>query len=319
MPCPPRLPRPRPPLLAALCALLFGLVTWQVAAGGPLRDLDERLGRGTGRPGPLSEPGHRDPAGVLAEFFADLGHVYVALPVAAAAAGCAGWLAVRHASPGPRWRPPLLTACALTAVPLLVVPLKAWTDRPGPVSGDGYYPSGHTVTAAVAHGAAVLLLLPYVRRSALRRLLAAGVLLVNLGVGAGLVRRGYHWPLDVLGGWLLSAVLLCALAAALRGRHAPRQRTEPGAAEPDCAETLCSESLRAAPGPAEPGPAGPEPVGPGRAEPGRPAGGPESGPGSGPGPGAGAGSDWASGSGPGAGAGSGAGARDDGRRSGRGR
>ena len=42
----------------------------------------------------------------------------------------------------------------------------------------------------------------------------AACAVVNAGVGFGLVRRGYHWPLDVVGSWCLCAVLLTLLAAA---------------------------------------------------------------------------------------------------------
>ncbi|GAA3295346.1 hypothetical protein GCM10020295_22300 [Streptomyces cinereospinus] len=42
----------------------------------------------------------------------------------------------------------------------------------------------------------------------MRRALVAGCLALNLGVGFGLVRRGYHWPLDVLASWCLCAVLI---------------------------------------------------------------------------------------------------------------
>jgi undecaprenyl-diphosphatase len=102
----------------------------------------------------------------------------------------------------------------MALVPALVVPLKALTDRPGtPVvpPATGYYPSGHTATAAVAYGAAALLLLPWLRSVPLRRALYFACALVNLGVGFGLVRRGYHWPLDVVASWCIGTVLLTLL------------------------------------------------------------------------------------------------------------
>lgn len=34
---------------------------------------------------------------------------------------------------------------------------------------------------------------------------------VNAGVGLGLVRCGFHWPLDVVASWCLCAVLLAFL------------------------------------------------------------------------------------------------------------
>ncbi|MFJ9618922.1 phosphatase PAP2 family protein [Streptomyces noursei] len=212
--------------LVALCsALLFALVTWQVAAHGAVRGLDERLGRGVAAsavPGPL------------AQFLADLGNTTVALPVLLVAAGWVLWRLRRGAgngSGGPvrAWLPPVAALGALAAVPALVVPFKVWLDRPGPPrmagSHEGFYPSGHGATAAVAYGLVALLLIrAYAgrrgdraarRRSGRRgvaalavRLVAVATGLLNAGVGLGLVRQGYHWPLDVLGGWCLAGVLL---------------------------------------------------------------------------------------------------------------
>ncbi|MFG2097334.1 phosphatase PAP2 family protein [Streptomyces sp. NPDC048612] len=201
--------------------LLFAALTWQVAAHGPLRTLDERLGRA------LAADGHL-PTG-LAEFCADLGNTAVALPVLCAVMVWAGWQGWRARSRGvPEgeepvrwWLPPLAAGLAMAAVPALVVPLKLWLARPGPppMAGgahDGFYPSGHGATAAVAYGVAALMVLRRGRRAG--RLFApvvvAVVALLNGAVGLGLVRRGYHWPLDVLGSWCLAGVLLAVWWAA---------------------------------------------------------------------------------------------------------
>ncbi|MEV0124628.1 phosphatase PAP2 family protein [Streptomyces sp. NPDC050703] len=198
----------RPPLLPfplslPLCALLFALVTWQVAAGGPLRRADERAGRALA--------GSRFPDRA-AEALADLGNLAVAVPVLAAVIAYVAWRG-RRAGAHRWWLPPVAAAVAMALVPLLVVPLKAAVARPGPpgMAGDGYYPSGHTATAAVAYGAAALLLLPLLRGAHGRRALLVGCAALNLGVGFGLVRRGYHWPLDVVASWLLFAMLLRVL------------------------------------------------------------------------------------------------------------
>ncbi|MGX1272676.1 phosphatase PAP2 family protein [Streptomyces phaeoluteigriseus] len=206
----PASPAPGRPARGALLlgppALLLALFTWQVAAGGPLLDLDERLSRA------LVHPGR------AAELLADLGNVQVALPVLVLVAG---YTALRARSAGaPRWwLPPVAGLVLMVLVPLIVVPLKEWTDRPGTPAvppATGYYPSGHTATAAVAYGAGVLVLLPWlVSRLARRAAVATAVVLVA-AVSFGLVRRGYHWPLDVLASWCLSAVLLGALWLFLR-------------------------------------------------------------------------------------------------------
>lgn len=100
----------------------------------------------------------------------------------------------------------------MAAVPALVMPLKLWIDRTGPLTADsGYYPSGHTATAMVAYCGAALLL----PRTGRGRAMPVAVVL-SAATGVGLVLRGYHWPLDVLGSWLLCGMLLALLVAALR-------------------------------------------------------------------------------------------------------
>ncbi|MFB8088955.1 phosphatase PAP2 family protein [Streptomyces sp. NPDC055992] len=174
-------------LVSGLSAL-FALTTWQIAADGPLRGLDERAGRALVGHGPRP----------LTEFLADLGNMQVALPVLACAIG---WSLLR----GRRWEP-LGAALAMAAVPLLVVPLKDWIARPGPLTeATGYYPSGHAATAAVAYGASALLLAGRGRRA---WMMPVAAVLLTAATGIGLVLRGYHWPLDVLGSWFLCGLLL---------------------------------------------------------------------------------------------------------------
>ncbi|WP_432105244.1 phosphatase PAP2 family protein, partial [Streptomyces sp. bgisy091] len=145
-------PVPRWPVLlvAAVVALsaLFALITWQVLADGPLLGPDERLGLELAGRGPAP----------LADLFADLGNMQVAVPVLACAVLVA-W--VRRAR-----RAAVCAVLVMAAVPALVIPLKLWTDRQGPLTeATGYFPSGHTTTAMVAYGAAAVLLAPYVRRT----------------------------------------------------------------------------------------------------------------------------------------------------------
>ncbi|QIQ02402.1 phosphatase PAP2 family protein [Streptomyces liangshanensis] len=191
----------------ALCAVLFALVTWRAATDGPVRRADERL--------ELSLAGHGPRP--LTEFFADLGSVVVAVPVLALALGYVVWRGRRDRA--------LAAALTMVAVPLLVVPLKFGIDRRGPLTdATGYYPSGHTATAMVAYGAAALLLAPYAGR---RRTVPVAVLL-TLATGTGLLLRGYHWPLDVLGSLALGGILLLLLDRALRGADSRRARRSAG-------------------------------------------------------------------------------------------
>jgi undecaprenyl-diphosphatase len=195
-----------------LPASLFGLITWQVVADGPLLDADARVSRALVHPDRGSE------------LLADLGNVEVALPVLLAVLAYVGWR--RRAAGAVRWwLPPALAALLMLVVPLLIVPMKELTDRPGtPVHpGSGFFPSGHTATAAVAYGTAAVLMLPLLRTAHARRGLMAVCAVVNAGVGFGLVRRGYHWPLDVVASWCLCAVLLSSLWLLLRRTARPRQ------------------------------------------------------------------------------------------------
>ncbi|MGC5344574.1 phosphatase PAP2 family protein [Streptomyces sp. DT171] len=223
---------------------LFALVSAEIATDGPLRAADERAGRAVVGHGP----------GRLTEFLADLGDVQVALPVLVGAIGYALWRGARRA--------PVYAALAMAAVPAVLVPLKAAFARSGPLTeATGYYPSGHTATAAVAYCGAALLIravlrtppdpaprtppraLPHVgapravpvrwavpfravlvRAVPVRAVLVRAVrkapmpvaVMVTVATGIGLVLRGYHWPLDVLGSWCLSGLLLFPLGCRAR-------------------------------------------------------------------------------------------------------
>ncbi|MEU1083558.1 phosphatase PAP2 family protein [Streptomyces sp. NPDC005908] len=188
-------------LLLGPPVLLFLLITWQVVVDGPLLGLDERLSDALVRPDRASE------------LLSDLGNVDVAVPVLVVVLAAAAWR-LRATGVDRWWLPPVAGAAAMALVPVLVAPLKAWTDRPGTPAvppATGYYPSGHTATAVVAYGAATLLLLPLLRSPAVRRALLALCAALILGASYGLVRRGYHWPLDVVASWCLGAVLLAGV------------------------------------------------------------------------------------------------------------
>lgn len=109
--------RPRVlPALVGLCVLVFALITWQIVTDGPLAGADERLS------GVLVHPDR------LSELLSDLGNVQVAVPVLTVALAWAAWRG-RAAGVDRWWLPPLAGALAMVLVPVLVVPLKEWTDR----------------------------------------------------------------------------------------------------------------------------------------------------------------------------------------------
>ncbi|WP_442810148.1 phosphatase PAP2 family protein [Streptomyces sp. W16] len=177
------------------------MITWQVAADGPLLRPDERASRALVHPDRFSE------------LLADLGNVQVAVSVLVAVLLYVAWRG-RVTGTDHWWLPPLAAAVLMALVPALVVPLKELIARGGTPAvppGTGYYPSGHTATAMIAYGASTLVLLPWLRTSYARRGAVAICALLVACVSFGLVRRGYHWPLDVVASWCLGAVLLASL------------------------------------------------------------------------------------------------------------
>ncbi|MEW2417113.1 phosphatase PAP2 family protein [Streptomyces sp. NPDC046866] len=184
----------------------LALTTWQVLVSGPLLAPDERLSRALVRAVPDA----------ATERLSDLGNVEVAVPVLALAALYA---ARRGNRPGA-----LAAAVAMALVPAFVVPLKEWTARPGPLEpwAAGYFPSGHTATAAVAYVGAALLLRPYTRRP----WPVAVALALTAATACGLVLRGWHWPLDVMASLLLCVPLLRTVAGAV-GRGGRRSAGGP--------------------------------------------------------------------------------------------
>ncbi|MDI5972917.1 phosphatase PAP2 family protein [Streptomyces sp. SL13] len=186
-------------VVAALVVL--AVLTWQVVAHGAWWRADVRLDAAVLRAA-AARPGWRGGAQVLA----DAGDLVVALPVLAAALGYAG---LRRRA----WFGPAVYAGLMAVTGLVVSAGKAAVGRPAPGTSvlgahSGYFPSGHAATAAMASGLVVLALLPLCRRAAARRLLVAAAVPLNLAVGAALVWRGYHWPLDVAASWCLCWVLL---------------------------------------------------------------------------------------------------------------
>ncbi|MFE7278166.1 phosphatase PAP2 family protein [Streptomyces sp. NPDC057623] len=132
------------------------------------------------------------------------------------------WLVWRRAA---RWTAGWLVATCLLAT-VVQQTLKAVVDRPRPVWPDpvdsahySAFPSGHAMTATVVCGLLLWLLHHYGAGRALWRTGVAVAAVSVAGVGLTRVWLGVHWATDVVGGWLLGA-LVVVLAV---GVHARRQ------------------------------------------------------------------------------------------------
>ncbi|GAB2729668.1 phosphatase PAP2 family protein [Streptomyces bullii] len=202
---------PRPPahrtaarfagVLALSSVLLLVLVT---AQWRPLITMDGDVSRTTHR-WAVDEPGVTHVCRILTDW------VWDPWTMRLLCGAVALWLAWRCAA---RWTALwLVVTCALGT--LLQQSLKVVVGRsrpvfPDPVDSAHYaaFPSGHAMTAMVVCG----LLLWLLHRRGVGRALWNTALVVAVisvaGVGLTRVWLGVHWPTDVLGGWLLGALVV---------------------------------------------------------------------------------------------------------------
>lgn len=123
-----------------------------------------------------------------------------------------------------RWLPSIQLAVTMAVSSSLNTLLKIATARPRPpshlvlgVPSSSYaFPSGHTLNSTVFFLLTAALVSPYLSelgKMALR--LGAGVTVVLIGWSR--IYLGYHWPTDVLAGWLLGISVVCLSTAVARG------------------------------------------------------------------------------------------------------
>ncbi|MFE7932690.1 phosphatase PAP2 family protein [Streptomyces sp. NPDC057456] len=214
---PPRLPALRGTLRTALVlglcsALLLVLVAadWQ-----PLISVDGDVSRTTHR-WAVADPGVTQVCRILTDW------VWDPLTMRLLGAAVAVWLVWRHAD---WWTAGWLVVTAAVGT-LIQQSLKAGVGRerpvwPDPVDSAHYaaYPSGHALTATVVCGLLLWLLHRHGVTPAVWRTALAVAVVSVAGVGLTRIWLGVHWPSDVLGGWLLGALLVTlAITAHIRWR-----------------------------------------------------------------------------------------------------
>ncbi|MEV7341027.1 phosphatase PAP2 family protein [Streptomyces sp. NPDC093544] len=214
---PPHTPGPRTAALTAAAlalpsVLLLLLVTfsWQ-----PLLTLDGDIARTT-HPWAVDEPGLTHAFRILTDW------VWDPWTMRALCAAAVVWLVWRHRA----WWLALWVGATCALGTVVQQGLKAAIGRerpvwPDPVDSAHYaaFPSGHAMTATVVCGLLLWLLHLYDAGDTLRRTALALAVVSVVGVGLTRVWLGVHWPSDVVGGWLLGA-LMVALAVASYERWA---------------------------------------------------------------------------------------------------
>ncbi|MFG2470544.1 phosphatase PAP2 family protein [Streptomyces canus] len=215
---PPRTPEHRTAARAtgvlALCSVL--LLVLVAVEWHPLLTVDGDIADTTHR-WAVDEPGVTHAFRILTDWVWDPWAMRIVAAIAVV------WLVWRRNA---RWTAAWLAAtCALGT--LLQQILKAAVGRPRPVWPDpvdtahfAAYPSGHALTATVVCGLLLWLLHHYGAGRALWFTALALAVISVIGVGLTRIWLGVHWPSDVLGGWLLGAMLV-TLAVMVHQRYRP--------------------------------------------------------------------------------------------------
>ncbi|MYW18520.1 phosphatase PAP2 family protein [Streptomyces sp. SID2955] len=199
----------------AVCSVL--LIALVAARWHPLLALDGDISRTTHR-WAVHDHGTTRAFRVLSDW------VWDPLTMRLVCAAAVVWLVWRRAA----WWTALWLAVTCAVATVLQQAMKAAVDRPrpvwpNPVDSAHYaaFPSGHALTATVVCG--LLLWLLHRRRTgrALWRTAVTAAVVSVAGVGVTRVWLGVHWPSDVLGGWLLGALLV---ASAVTVYERPRDR-----------------------------------------------------------------------------------------------
>lgn len=208
---------------AALVAVPFATLLFQVLAEGPITRLDGRLADD------LNDAVHDRPALLAVVRAVTLFGGTVVLTLVAAAA--VAFVATRG-------RRRLATFLVVTTLGgwLLGSMVKLAVARPRPVVDHEVatafgksFPSGHAMSSTVVYGAVLVALLPLVRRRGRRRAAVVAAVALVLAVGSSRLLLGVHFLSDVVGGYVLGLAWLAgsiALFEAWRAEEGKR-RSDP--------------------------------------------------------------------------------------------
>lgn len=194
--------------VAAVCLLLFGVLTALVAAHWtPLLDADRSWDTALHRTA-VQHSGWSASMRMVATIGSPA-VLRILLAVVAA------WLWVRGARLTAVW---VAAVGVVEAVVELVAKSAVGRARPAfpnPVSHatGAAYPSGHAMTVATVGPLLLLLVWPHLGPRG-RAAATATTTVAVLAVSWTRIGLGVHWPSDVLGGWLLAAVVLSGVTAA---------------------------------------------------------------------------------------------------------
>ncbi|MGW7404967.1 phosphatase PAP2 family protein [Streptomyces sp. NPDC054833] len=205
--------RPAVLAIAALTVLCAALLTLVAVEWRPLMTLDGHIARTTHR-WALDEHGLTHFLRILTDW------VWDPLTMRLVAAAAALWLVWRRSA----WRAALWleVVCALGTVAQQA--LKAAVGRPRPVWPDpvdsahyAAFPSGHAMTATVVCGLLLWLLRHFGAGRVLWRTALTVAVISVVGVGLTRVWLGVHWFSDVVGGWLLGALVVAVAVVVYEG------------------------------------------------------------------------------------------------------
>jgi membrane-associated phospholipid phosphatase len=205
----------------AVSAGALAVLTLLVTTGwGPLLDLDRTVGSSVHAVA-MAHPGLVRAADVIAVVFSPTVFRVLVLAVA-------GWLLWRGRARLAFWAVLAMTVGGLAGLLGKLATARERPTFPDPVGhASGYsFPSGHALNAALGVLVLLVVVLPLLRGRAARvAAVLAGVTVVVV-TGLDRVALGVHYLTDVVGAWLLAALVVAGTALAMRLRPDDTSRPE---------------------------------------------------------------------------------------------